>query len=689
HQRAWCPRWDDEDYLSLNFGFIARDAEGDPATGTFEVLVLDDGPLFRTDDVFKIDGLEPSVFTETANLRIPEEGSSGTIFSVIEVPDAGTIQDVNVSIEMQHGFIGDLDVFLISPDGTQIELMQWDRNREGSVDGTVSFDDDASTSIDDAGSNIVGTWRPADDNFNMDFLEGRDQSGIWILEISDRLDGDAGLLTSWTLEIQSGVSAVVDEDDLSLARGDTVDGNNDQVTDDNDVITNVALDDDSDPTTVFGNLGVLWGADNENQIVNGGKSAGIGDRALTFVEGDAGTIDRLMDLGLTSNGEALSYVLNASGDVLTASAGSRIIFTVELSELDTGSFKFDLQDVLDHAAGADENDIILNFLYIATDSDGDTGVSTFSVAVDDDLPVIGDAAEDLLVSEGTAGPASGHLGILWGADGTDAATDGATQDTPGGTGNRSVVFAPLADQPTQATTSDGVALEYVLSADDTVLTAYKGAGRLESDKVFEVSLSDDGTGAYTFELLGTIDHVNGQTETWDLDFAYVASDGDADTVDGTFLVTVADGGPTAGTADEVAVSEENLSEGSDPDSASLTKTGALGISWGADDTDAATDGATQDTPGGTGNRSVVFAPLADQPTQATTSDGVALEYVLSADDTVLTAYKGAGRLESDKVFEVSLSDDGTGAYTFELLGTIDHVNGQTETWDLDFAYVAS
>ncbi|MEO0980395.1 MAG: DUF5801 repeats-in-toxin domain-containing protein, partial [Pseudomonadota bacterium] len=112
-------------------------------------------------------------------------------------------------------------------------------------------------------------------------------------------------------------------------------------------------------------------------------------------------------------------------------------------------------------------------------------------------------------------------------------------------GNRSVVFAPLADQPTQATTSDGVALEYVLSADDTVLTAYKGAGRLESDKVFEVSLSDDGTGAYAFELLGALDHVNGQTETWDLDFAYVASDSDGDTVEGAFLVTVGDDVPDA------------------------------------------------------------------------------------------------------------------------------------------------
>lgn len=533
----------DEDFLSLNFDFIARDAEGDRADGSFEVRVLDDGPLFRTDDVFKIDGLASATFTETADLRIPDVGSSGTIFSTIEVLDAGTIQDINVSIEMQHGFIGDLEVFLIAPDGTQIQLMQVDGDRKGTVDGTVAFDDDAATSIDDAGSNIVGTWRPADDNFNLDFLEGRDQAGLWILEISDRLDGDVGRLTSWTLEIQSGVSAVVDEDDLSLAQGDNVDGNDDQATGDNDVITNAILDGDTDPTTVFGNLGVLWGADNENAIENGGESAGIGDRAVTFVAGGDGTIDRLLDLGLTSNGEALTYALNASADVLTASAGNRVIFTVELSDLDTGSFKFDLQDALDHAPGGEENDLILNFLFEATDSDGDTGVSTFSVAVDDDLPTIGDAANDLVVSEGAASPASGNLGISWGADAADAAADAATQDAPGGSGNRSVVFAPLADQPIQATTSGGVALEYVLSAGDTVLTAYKGPGRLESDKVFEVSLSDDGTGTYTFEPLGAIDHVNGQTDTWDLNFAYVATDSDGDTVEGDFLVTVGDDAP--------------------------------------------------------------------------------------------------------------------------------------------------
>lgn len=376
----------DEDFLSLSFGFIARDSDGDGTSGTFDVLVLDDGPLFRTDDVFKIDGLEPSIFTETAELRIPEDGTSGTIFSTIEVPDGGTIQDINVSIEMQHGFSGDLEVYLIAPDGTQIQLIQVDGQRGGAVNGTVAFDDDASERIDTLDTNIVGTWLPADPNLNLDFLEGRDQAGLWILEVSDRLEGDTGQLVSWTLEIQSGVSASVDEDDLSIARGDNVDGNGDVAAGDNDVITNDALDDDTDPTTVFGNLGVLWGADNENDIENGGRSTGTGDRAVAFVEGDGGTIDRLLDMGLTSNGEALTYSLNATGDVLTASAGGRLIFTVELFDLDTGSFKFDLQDALDHGLGENENDLILNFLFVATDSDGDTGTSSFSVAVDDDLP---------------------------------------------------------------------------------------------------------------------------------------------------------------------------------------------------------------------------------------------------------------------------------------------------------------
>ena len=70
------------------------------------------------------------------------------------------------------------------------------------------------------------------------------------------------------------------------------------------------------------------------------------------------------------------------------------MFDVTLSDDGTGSFKFTLHDNLDHAPGASENDIALQFNFTATDSDGDSANGTFAVGVDDDIPVIDARAPD-------------------------------------------------------------------------------------------------------------------------------------------------------------------------------------------------------------------------------------------------------------------------------------------------------
>ncbi len=64
------------------------------------------------------------------------------------------------------------------------------------------------------------------------------------------------------------------------------------------------------------------------------------------------------------------------------------VFTVSLSDLSSGNYTFNLLKHLDHPAGNSENDITLSFGYQATDADGDvTAASTFTVTVNDDLPV--------------------------------------------------------------------------------------------------------------------------------------------------------------------------------------------------------------------------------------------------------------------------------------------------------------
>ena len=247
-------------------------------------------------------------------------------------------------------------------------------------------------------------------------------------------------------------------------------------------------------------------------------------------------------LPLTSDGVALTYALNADGTVLTASAGVRTVFTVELFDDATGSYRFTLLDNLDHPTADTEDDLVLNFTFTATDSDGDNADSSFQVTVDDDGPVIGapvassvdeeglggnagDSYPDPVSGRGVAGDlagtatiATGVLNIGFGADDTDAAADGATQDTPGGNGNRSVTFTDTtvgnagnnvvdATGAPLALTSDGVALTYALNADGTVLTASAGVRT-----VFTVELFDDATGSYRFTLLDNLDHPTADTE---------------------------------------------------------------------------------------------------------------------------------------------------------------------------------
>ena len=176
--------------------------------------------------------------------------------------------------------------------------------------------------------------------------------------------------------------------------------------------------------TVAGNLNIDFGADDANTTVNGGTTTGAGDRAVTFA---ADAIATLNLLGLTSQGDTVTYALNGpANDVLTASAGGRVVFTVELFDTATGSYLFDLVDVLDHAGAGTEDDIDLTFNFTATDSDGDSVDSSFQVTVDDNGPVIGAPASATVDEDDLSTTNAGGADLGDGATGYDAATDAAT-----------------------------------------------------------------------------------------------------------------------------------------------------------------------------------------------------------------------------------------------------------------------
>jgi T1SS-143 domain-containing protein len=199
------------------------------------------------------------------------------------------------------------------------------------------------------------------------------------------------------------INVLVDEDGL-VSPPDYSQGNH-------DVQPGDALGND---TVATGNLGINWGADSYDVADAGGTQDGAGDatpgltgRSVTF-ENNTVEVTGADGSALTSNGDVVSFVLSADGTVLRGVAndgtGDRVVFEVKLSDDGTGSFSFELNDQLDHAPGDDENDIALKFNFKATDSDGDFATGSFYVGVDDDVPVVGEIACQIVSEEPPPAP---------------------------------------------------------------------------------------------------------------------------------------------------------------------------------------------------------------------------------------------------------------------------------------------
>lgn len=123
---------------------------------------------------------------------------SATITSTINVPDNKTIQKVVVTIgNITHTYDADLDIYLIAPDNTRVELST-DNGSSGDNYINTVFDDDATISITAGTAPFTGTFKPEG---SLATLIGKNAQGNWKLEITDDAISDTGTLNSWSLTL--------------------------------------------------------------------------------------------------------------------------------------------------------------------------------------------------------------------------------------------------------------------------------------------------------------------------------------------------------------------------------------------------------------------------------------------------------------------------------------------------------
>lgn len=152
-----------------------------------------------------------------AGFAIPDSDPTGASSSIV-IGDSFSITDLNVTLDINHSWVGDL-IITLSNGSTSVELI----NRPGvpelgsvgyswNLAGVYTFDDGAATSFESIGNgpgtafNLPsGSYAPEN---ALAAFNGLDSAGTWTLTISDNAFLDTGTLNSWSLTVVPAPSAV-------------------------------------------------------------------------------------------------------------------------------------------------------------------------------------------------------------------------------------------------------------------------------------------------------------------------------------------------------------------------------------------------------------------------------------------------------------------------------------------------
>jgi cysteine-rich repeat protein len=155
--------------------------------------------------------LKTYLITPSPSVAIPDGNVAG-VTTTFTVPDSGTIQDLNLGLNISHTWNGDLIVRLThgATTVTVIDRPGVPASQFGSNDNgyNIVLDDEgtgaAIEGIELSGSSSTVISPPSyTPNNPLSAFDGMDKAGLWTLFVSDSVTPDSGSIVSWTLHISN------------------------------------------------------------------------------------------------------------------------------------------------------------------------------------------------------------------------------------------------------------------------------------------------------------------------------------------------------------------------------------------------------------------------------------------------------------------------------------------------------
>lgn len=220
-------------------------------------------------------------FSNTTSQGIPDVSTINVSIPVSGV--TGTVCKVTVTLNINHTWDSDLDVFLIGPGGQIAELTTDNGGLGDNYTGTV-FDDAAATSITTGTAPFTGTYQP---ETPLSVFNGVNPNGNWTLQITDDLSGDVGTFISAIITIHtaaSGTFTFVGEVAVPIVANETVVINANYSIKTNST-SGVAIRVTRDAVTGAGSVGTVIGYCADNNTAGNYSACGISDRDAGLAAG--------------------------------------------------------------------------------------------------------------------------------------------------------------------------------------------------------------------------------------------------------------------------------------------------------------------------------------------------------------------------------------------------------------------